>query len=73
LTREGLASALNEFAAVAGVSLSIDELAIPVHDGVRGTCEVLEFDPLYVANEGRFVGFVPETQADRAVAVMHAS
>jgi len=70
LTRGGLASALNEIASVAGVKLSIDERTIPVHDEVQGACEVLGLDPLYVANEGRFVAFVPEAQADLAVAVM---
>jgi hydrogenase expression/formation protein HypE len=53
------------------VKLSIDERAIPVHDEVQGACELLGLDPLYVANEGRFVSFVPEAQADRAVAIMH--
>ena len=70
LTRGGLASALNEIASAAGVKLSIDERAIPIRDEVQGACEVLGLDPLYVANEGRFVAFVPEGQADRAVAVM---
>jgi hydrogenase expression/formation protein HypE len=70
LTRGGLASALNEIASAAGVKLSIDERAIPVREEVQGACEVLGLDPLYVANEGRFVAFVPEAQADRAVAIM---
>ena len=70
LTRGGLASALNEIASAAGVKLSIDERAIPIRDEVQGACEVLGLDPLYVANEGRFVAFVPEAQADRALAVM---
>jgi hydrogenase expression/formation protein HypE len=72
LTRGGLASALNEIASAAGVKLSIDERAIPVHSEVQGACEVLGLDPLYVANEGRFVAFVPKAQADRAVAIMRS-
>ena len=72
LTRGGLASALNEIASAAGVKLSIDERAIPIRGAVQGACELLGLDPLYVANEGRFVAFVPEAQADRAVAVMRA-
>jgi hydrogenase expression/formation protein HypE len=70
LTRGGLASALNEIASASGTKLSIDERAIPVRSEVQGACEVLGLDPLYVANEGRFVAFVPEAQADRAVEVM---
>ena len=72
LTRGGLASALNEIASAAGVRLSIDEWAIPVRDEVLGACELLGLDPLYVANEGRFVAFVPEAQADHAIVIMHA-
>jgi hydrogenase expression/formation protein HypE len=72
LTRGGLASALNEISSAAGVKLSIDERTIPVHSEVQGACELLGLDPLYVANEGRFVAFVPEAQADRAVAVMRS-
>ena len=72
LTRGGLASALNEIASAAGVKLSIDERTIPVHSEVQGACEVLGLDPLYVANEGRFVAFVPKAQADRAVAIMRS-
>ena len=72
LTRGGLASALNEIASAAGVKLSIDERAIPIRSDVQGACELLGLDPLYVANEGRFVAFVPEAQADRALAVMRA-
>jgi hydrogenase expression/formation protein HypE len=70
LTRGGLASALNEIASAAGAKLSIDERMVPVREEVQGACEVLGLDPLYVANEGRFVAFVPEAQADRAVSVM---
>lgn len=70
LTRGGLASALNEIASASETTLSIDERAIAVQNEVQGACEVLGLDPLYVANEGRFVAFVPESQADRAVAIM---
>lgn len=70
LTRGGLASALNEIASDAGVQLSIDERAIPLRGEVKGACEVLGLDPLYVANEGRFVAFVPADQADRVVRLM---
>lgn len=72
LTRGGLASALNEIAEAAGVSIEIDERCVPIRDEVRGACELLGFDPLYVANEGRFVAFVPEPDAERALEVMRA-
>jgi hydrogenase expression/formation protein HypE len=54
-TRGGLAAVLNEFAQEAGLALMLDEAAIPVGDSVRGACELLGFDPLYVANEGKMV------------------
>jgi hydrogenase expression/formation protein HypE len=72
LTRGGLASALNEIAAVAGVQVDIEESAVPVEDAVSGACEILGLDPLYVANEGRFVAFVPAGEGDRALEVLRA-
>jgi len=70
LTRGGLASALNEIAQAAGVGIAVTERAVLVRDDVRAACEILGFDPLYVANEGRFVAFVPGAQAARAVQVL---
>ncbi|MGE5360709.1 MAG: hydrogenase expression/formation protein HypE, partial [Bacteroidales bacterium] len=70
LTRGGLASGLNEIAQSAGVSIEIEERQVSVREDVRGACEILGFDPLYVANEGRFVAFVPAAEAERAVAVL---
>jgi hydrogenase expression/formation protein HypE len=70
LTRGGLASALVEIAETAKVAIEIDETAISVREEVRGACEILGFDPLYLANEGRFVAFVPETEVERAVELM---
>jgi hydrogenase expression/formation protein HypE len=70
LTRGGLASALVEVAAAAGLSTVIREDAIPVLEEVQGACEMLGFDPMYVANEGRFVAFVPERDAVRALEIM---
>ncbi|TYB80628.1 hydrogenase expression/formation protein HypE [Maritimibacter fusiformis] len=69
-TRGGLASALNEIAEAAGVSVEIDEEALPLRDEVKGTCEILGLDPLYLANEGRLVLFVPEDEAEAALAAM---
>jgi hydrogenase expression/formation protein HypE len=69
-TRGGLASSLNEMAAEAGVSVELDETALPLRDAVRGMCEILGLDPLYLANEGTLVVFVPPDQADAALAAM---
>ena len=70
LTRGGLASGLVEIAGTAGLGIHIDENAIPVIEDVRGACEILGLDPLYVANEGRFIAFVPAEQADNARAIL---
>jgi len=72
LTRGGLAAALNEIAGAAGVHIRVDEAAVPVSDAVRGACEILGFDPLYVANEGRLAAFVAPEDAERALALLRA-
>jgi len=66
-TRGGLASTLNEIAAAAGVGVVLDEGALPIPGPVAAACEMLGFDPLYVANEGVLVAFVAESEADAAV------
>jgi hydrogenase expression/formation protein HypE len=73
LTRGGLASALNEIAQAAGLGIRIEEAAIPVAEPVKGACEILGLDPLYVANEGRFAAFLPAGQADRALEALRAA
>jgi len=70
LTRGGLAAALNEIALDAGVGIELDEMAIPVAEPVAAACELLGFDPLYVANEGRLVAFVPASSAAGVLEVM---
>jgi hydrogenase expression/formation protein HypE len=70
LTRGGLASGLVEIATGSGRHIQIDEAAVLVNENVRGACEILGLDPLYVANEGRFIAFVPADQADRAREIM---
>ena len=72
LTRGGLASALVEIAQSCGWHIQIDELAVPVREDVRGACEMLGLDPLYVANEGRFVAFVAEKDAGQALSILRA-
>jgi hydrogenase expression/formation protein HypE len=73
LTRGGLSSALNEIAPLAQLHFALEEAQIPVSDMVRGACELLGLDPLYVANEGRFVAFIPENQADHALEILESS
>lgn len=72
-TRGGLASTLNELAGQASVDITIEEDAVPVKPAVRGTCEMLGYDILQVANEGKMVCVVPDDQADAALAAMRAS
>ena len=67
LTRGGLASAVVELATSSGRSIRLEERSIAVDPQVRAACELLGLDPLYVANEGRFIAIVPEPQADDAV------
>lgn len=70
LTRGGLASASVEIAETAELSMALDETAIPVNPDVAGACELLGLDPLHVANEGRFVVLVSESDADRTIDVL---
>jgi len=70
LTRGGLASTLNEIAMAAQVGIKIDESAIPVREDVAAACEILGFDPLYVANEGRMAVFVPAKDCEKALTIM---
>ncbi|MGK7954916.1 MAG: hydrogenase expression/formation protein HypE [Crocosphaera sp.] len=70
LTRGGLASALNEIATSAGVTIQIKETAISVREDVQGACEILGFDPLYVANEGRLVAFIAQNSVNQALEIL---
>src|SRR5262249_4264074 len=63
-TRGGVATILNEVATATNVAVVVDERAIPVRAAVRGACELLGIDPLYVACEGRLVAIVPGPAAD---------
>jgi len=69
-TRGGLATTLNEFAQVANLGMRIYEDKIPVQDNIRGACELLGFDPLYIANEGKLVTIVENVAGDRVLACM---
>jgi hydrogenase expression/formation protein HypE len=70
-TRGGVASALNEIAASAGVGVTLVEEKILVADDVRGACEILGFDPLYVANEGKLLAVVAPKDVEGVLAAMH--
>jgi hydrogenase expression/formation protein HypE len=69
-TRGGLATTLNELAKQSQVGIRIEEEKIPVHEGVRAACELLGFDPLYVANEGKLVAIVPAKDANKTLTRM---
>jgi hydrogenase expression/formation protein HypE len=71
-TRGGVASTLNEIAESAHIGISIEEEKLPLTEEVRGACEILGFDPLYVANEGKLIGFVAPEEAEAVLAAMHA-
>ena len=69
-TRGGVASVLNEIADQAAVGISIVEEKIPIADDVKGACEILGLDPLYVANEGKMLVFVPGEEANAVLETM---
>lgn len=71
-TRGGLAASLNEVAAAAGVGVVIRERDVPVPEQVASACAILGMDPIYVANEGKLVAFVPRRHADAVLAAMRA-
>ena len=70
LTRGGLATTLVEIAQSSETRIEIQESLIDVREEVRGACEILGFDPLYVANEGRFAAFIGESDAEKALKIM---
>jgi hydrogenase expression/formation protein HypE len=72
-TRGGLSSALNEIAAQSGVAIQIEEARIPVRAAVRGACELLGLDPLYVANEGKLTAIVAREDAPAVLEAMRAN
>ncbi len=72
-TRGGLATTLNEIAVQSQVSIWLEEEAIPVQPAVQAACEMLGFDPLYVANEGKVIVIVPEDESEAALEAMHSS
>lgn len=71
-TRGGVATVLNEFAESSRVAIRLNETALPLREEVKGACEILGLDPLYLANEGKLVAVVPREKADEVLAAMRA-
>jgi hydrogenase expression/formation protein HypE len=69
-TRGGIASTLNEIAKTANVGILIEEEKIPISEEVKGACEILGLDPLYIANEGKLIAFVAENKAENVLNAM---
>jgi len=69
-TRGGIATVLNEFAEASDVCIRLNETALPIRDEVRGMCEILGLDPLYLANEGKLVAVVPAAAAENIICAM---
>ena len=69
-TRGGVGTALNEIAEKSDVGIRIYETRLPLKDEVAGICELLGFDPLYVANEGKLLAFVGEEHAEEVLAAV---
>ncbi|HER44319.1 MAG TPA: hydrogenase expression/formation protein HypE, partial [Candidatus Eisenbacteria bacterium] len=71
-TRGGVAAVLNEIARDSGVCIRIEEEAVPVSGPVRNGCELMGYDPLHIANEGKFIAIVARESAEEALAFMRA-
>ena len=69
-TRGGLAAVVNEFALASAVGIRLYEPSIPIQEEVKGVCEILGLDPLYLANEGKLVVVAPRSQADLVLSAM---
>ncbi len=70
-TRGGLATTLNEIAGQSGVNITLEETQLPVRPAVASICDLLGFDPLYVANEGKVIIITPETNVEKALGILH--
>ena len=70
-TRGGVATTLNEIALQSNVTIVLDETQLPIHKQVQGACDILGFDPLYVANEGKVILIVPEEEERAMLDALH--
>lgn len=73
VTRGGLATVLNEVASSSSCGVEINETSLPISSEVRGFCDILGLDPLYMANEGKLIAVVPKAQAEKALALIKKS
>ncbi|MGW0176456.1 hydrogenase expression/formation protein HypE [Rhodococcus sp. NPDC003322] len=71
-TRGGVGTVCNELAQATGLAVILDEASLPIRPAVVGACDLLGIDPLYVANEGKFVAIVSPDETDAAVAALRA-
>ena len=71
-TRGGLATTLNEITTSSNVCCELNETSLPIRPEVRGGCSILGLDPLYLANEGKFICILPEAHADKALEIIRA-
>ncbi len=71
-TRGGLSAVLNELASASNVGFEFEENKVPVHREVKAACEMLGLDPFYIANEGKLIAIVPESQVEPVLEAMHA-
>lgn len=69
-TRGGVATTLNEIARQSEVGIALEEYALPVNDSVKSTCDMLGLDPLYLANEGKFLAVIPRDDIEKAMSVL---
>ena len=72
-TRGGLATTLNEIAKQSNVGIALIEKEIPVKQAVASVCEILGFDPLYIANEGKLIAIVSKEDSENVLEAMHSS
>ena len=72
-TRGGVATSLNELACDCGLAICLSEEQIPIHDSVRGACELLGLEPLHIANEGQFLAVISADLADAALSALQAA
>jgi hydrogenase expression/formation protein HypE len=71
-TRGGVSSTMNELAEASRVGVALDEASLPLRPEVKGACEMLGLDPLYVANEGKLIAVVAPDDAERVLAAMRS-